>query len=227
VIEERERLALEMHDTLAQSFAGLGFQLEALSGEVEPGSAMRMQLESTVDMVRFAHIESRRNIAALRPGNLEQMGLARALEQAARTIVRDGPIAIQMSVRGEPKPIPIRIGDTLFRIGQESIANAVRHARPRTIQLRLVYGRPSVKLSVSDDGDGFSPQCDVAGFGIRGMKRRAASIGASIHIRSSPGHGTSVAVRAKMPQPLLSSWWGRAMRKGRLGARAAWKKIVN
>ena len=226
VIEERERLAMEMHDTLAQSFAGLGFQLEALSGEVEPGSPMRLQLESTVDMVRFAHMESRRNIAALRPGNLEQMGLARALEQAARTIVQDGPIAIQMSVRGEPKPIPIRIGDTLFRIGQESIANAVRHARPHTIQLRLVYGRPSLKLTVADDGDGFSPQTDIVSFGIRGMKRRAGSIGANIHIRSAPGQGTSVAVRAMMPQPLFSSWWRRAMRRGRLGARSAWKNIV-
>jgi signal transduction histidine kinase len=215
VIEERERLALEMHDTLAQSFAGLGFQLEALSGEVEPGSPMRAQLESTVDLVRFGHMEARRNIAALRPGNLEQMGLAKALEQAARTIVQSGPITILLSVRGEPKQIPLRIGDTLFRIGQEAIANAVRHARPRTIQLRLVYGRPSVKLTVRDDGDGFSPQGETAGFGIRGMKRRADSIAASFRIRSSPGHGTSVTVRGMMPQPLLSSWWWRTMRMGR------------
>jgi signal transduction histidine kinase len=216
VIEERERLAHEMHDTLAQSFAGLGFQLEALSGEVEPGSTMRMQLESTVDMVRFAHMESRRNIAALRPGNLEQMGLARALEQAARTIVQDGPIAIELSVRGEPRQIPLRIGDTLFRIGQEAIANAVRHGRPSKIHLRLVYGRPSVKLTVRDNGDGFSPLGETAGFGIRGMKRRADSIAANIHIRSSPGHGTSVAVRAMMPQVLFSSWYWRTMRMGRL-----------
>ena len=215
VIEERERLALEMHDTLAQSFAGLGFQLEALSGEADPGSRMRTQLESTVDMVRFGHMEARRNIAALRPGNLEMMGLAKALEQAAHTIVQGGPIEILMSVRGEPKQIPLRIGDTLFRIGQESIANAVRHAHPHTIQLRLVYGRPSVKLTVRDDGDGFSPQADTAGFGIRGMKRRADSIGASFRVRSSPGRGTSVAVRAMMPKQLLSSWWWRTMRMGR------------
>jgi signal transduction histidine kinase len=226
VVEERERLALEMHDTLSQSFAGLGFQLEALSSEVEPGSAMRIQLESTVDMVRFAHIESRRNIAALRPENLEQMGLTRALEQAAHAIVQGGPIAIQMSVRGEPKQMPIRIVDTLFRIGQEAIANAVRHAHPHTIYLRLVYGRPSVKLTVRDDGNGFSPQQESAGFGIRGMKRRAGSIGASFRIRSSPGHGTSVAVRAVTPQPLISIWRWQLMRKGRLRARAAWKNRV-
>jgi signal transduction histidine kinase len=214
VIEERERLALEMHDTLAQSFAGLGFQLEALSGEVAPGSLMRKQLEATVDMVRAGHLEARRNIAALRPGSLEQMGLAKALEEAAKTIVRDGPIAIQLSVRGDPKPLPFRIGDTLFRIGQEAVANAVSHARPLTIQLRLVYGRPSVKLTVRDDGDGFSPLVETAGFGIRGMKRRADSIAANFRIRSSPGRGTYVAVRAMMPQSLVSMWWWRATHWG-------------
>jgi signal transduction histidine kinase len=215
VMEERERLALEMHDTLAQSFAGLGFQLEALSGEVEPGSQMRKQLESTVDLVRLGHMEARRNIAALRPGNLEQMGLAKALEQAAKAIIQDGPIAIHTSMRGEPKQIPLRIGDTLFRIGQEAIANAVSHARPRAIWLHMVYGRRSVKLTVRDDGEGFSPLGETAGFGIRGMKRRAGSINASLRIRTSPGHGTSVAVRAAIPQPLLSTWWWRTMRLGR------------
>jgi signal transduction histidine kinase len=215
VIEERERLALEMHDTLSQSFAGLGFQLEGICEGIEPGTPMRRKLESTLDLVRFGHIEARRNIAALRPGNLEKMGLAKALEEAARAILQDGPIAIKMSVRGEPKQLPLRIGDVLFRVGQEAIANAVRHARPRTIQLQLVYGRSSVKLRVRDDGDGFNPRGEDAGFGVRGMKRRAESVGASFRIRSSPGHGTSVAVRAMTPQTLLSSWWWRVMRMGR------------
>ncbi len=214
VIEERERLAHEMHDTLAQSFAGLGFQLETLCEEAEPGSSMRTQLESTVDLVRFGHMEARRNIAALRPGNLEQTGLAKALEQAAQTIVQAGPISVFVSVRGDAKQIPLRIADALLRVGQEAIANAVRHARPHAIQLRLVYGSRSVKLTVRDDGDGFLPQGAGAGFGIRGMKRRADGIGANFRIRSSPGHGTSVVVRAKLPQTLLSSWWWQTMRKG-------------
>jgi signal transduction histidine kinase len=217
VIEERERLALEMHDTLSQSFAGLGFQLEGICGGVESGSPLRKKLDSTLDLVRFGHIEARRNIAALRPGNLEKMGLAKALEEAARAIVQDGPIAIGLSVRGEQTQLPLRIGDVLFRVGQEAIANAVRHTRPRSIQLQLVYGRSSVKLRVRDDGDGFNPQGETAGFGIRGMKRRAKSIGASFRIRSSPGHGTLVVVRAITPQTLLSSWWWRVVRTGGWG----------
>jgi signal transduction histidine kinase len=215
VIEERERLALEMHDTLAQSYAGLGFQLEALCSEVDPGSLMHSQLESTVSMVRTGHLEARRNIAALRPGPLEQMGLAKALENTAHSIIQDGPIAISLSVRGEPKDMPLRIGDTLFRIGQEAIANAVRHGHPRTISLRLVYGKPSVKLTIRDDGQGFSTLKESAGFGIRNMKRRAGGIDANLRIHSSPGHGTSVQVRAVLPQSPLATWWRGIIRTGK------------
>ena len=219
VIEERERLGLEMHDTLAQSFAGVGFQLEALCEEARPGSSMRAQLESTVDLVRAGHLEARRNIAALRPGNIDQMGLAKALELAAQTIIQGGPIAISTSVHGEPRPIPLRIGDTLFRIGQEAIANAVRHGHPHTIYLRLVYGRPSVKLTVRDDGDGFSWRQESPGFGIRGMKRRADSIEATLRVRSSPGHGTSVQVRAILPSAFFAVWWKRVrIRRRKRGA---------
>lgn len=207
VLEERERLAMEMHDTLAQSFAGLGFQLEALCDEAAPGSAMRAQLESTLDLVRFGHMEARRNIAALRPGNLEQLGLAEALKQAGHAMVRDGLISITLSEYGETKPIPMRLADPLFRIGQEAIANATRHGHPRHIDVRLAYSRSSVKLSVKDDGIGFAAPMESNGYGIRGMKRRAGTIGANLRIRSLPGHGTSVRVRAMLPKPLLNSWW--------------------
>jgi signal transduction histidine kinase len=213
VVEERERLALEMHDTLAQSFAGLGFQLEALAHEAVPGTPMRTQLESSLDLVRFGHTEARRNIAALRPGKLEQLGLARALEDAARSMVQGGPVAVSLTVRGIAKEIPLRIADPLFRIGQEAIANAVRHGHPARIDIRFVYGRSQLKLTVRDDGAGFVAGGESTGFGIRGMKRRADTIGANLKIRSSPGHGASVAVRAPLPQTRLSSWWLRTMHR--------------
>jgi signal transduction histidine kinase len=148
------------------------------------------------------------------------MDLAKALELAAHTIIQGGSIAISTSVHGEPRPVPLRIADTLFRIGQEAIANAVRHGHPHTIYLRLVYGRPSVKLTVRDDGSGFSWRQESPGFGIRGMKRRADSIQATLRIRSSPGHGTSVQVRAILPTTLLSVWWQRIrIRSRKRGAR--------
>ncbi len=212
IVEERERLALEMHDTLAQSYAGLGFQLEALCSQAAPESQMRSRLESTVHMVRAGHQEARRNIAAMRPGNLEQLGLAKALEHAARTIVQGGSIHVSMSVSGEPRPLPLRIADTLYRIGQEAIANAVRHGHPKHISLKLIYARPSVRLAVRDDGQGFSVDEAAAGFGIRGMLRRAESIHASFRIHSAPGRGTAVHIRATPPQTVLASCWRKITR---------------
>lgn len=206
ISNERERLALEMHDTLAQSYAGLGFQLEALCRQAEPESRMRKNLESTVDLVRSGHQEARRNIAALRPTNLEKMGLVKALELAAHTIVQDGAIDISIGVRGDTQRLPQSIGDTFYRIGQEAIANAVRHGRPHRIQLRLHFGLSSVILLVRDDGAGFSVAENAAGFGMRGMIRRAQSINARLRIHSKPGCGTSVMVRAHLPQSRLSLW---------------------
>jgi signal transduction histidine kinase len=211
VMEERERLAMEMHDTLAQSFAGLGFQLEALCNEARPGSDMREQLESTLELVRFGHIQARRDIAALRPGNLEELGLPKALEQAARKIVRGAPIEISFSLRGVPRAIPLRISDALFRIGQEAIANAVRHARPRHIALRVSYGKSSVMLTVHDDGNGFEPKQEAAGFGIGCMRGRAERVAATFRVRSLAGEGTVISVRARSPRQLFAAWWPRIL----------------
>ncbi|HWT67374.1 MAG TPA: ATP-binding protein [Terracidiphilus sp.] len=209
VIEERERIAMEMHDTLAQSFAGLAFQLEALSGDAHPGSEMQRQLESTVDLVRFGHSQARREIAALRPGNLEQLGLPKAIEQAALKITQGTEIAVSLSMRGVPRDIPLRISDALFRIGQEAIANAVRHAKPHHIHLRVSFGKSSIMLEVHDDGRGFDPTQEGFGFGIRCMRERAERVGGAFRIHSTLGHGTRIAVRVRSPRPLLPAWWPR------------------
>jgi signal transduction histidine kinase len=209
VMSERERLAMEMHDTLSQSFAGLSFQLEALSNEAQPHSSMQSQLESTLDLVRFGHLQARRNIAALRPANLEQLGLPKALEQTAQATVKGGKIEVTTSVRGEPRALPLMVSDALFRIGQEAVANAVRHGRPDQIKIRLHYGKTSVKVTVRDDGSGFSATGENTGYGIRGMRERADRIAASIRIRSFPGHGTMVSVRARSPHKFYYSWWPR------------------
>lgn len=209
VIEERERLAMEMHDTLAQSFAGLGFQLEALCGDAPAGSTMRNELESTLDLVRFGHTQARRGIAALRPGNLEELGLARALEQAARKITQGTQIAVSLSTRGLARPVPLRIADALLRISQEAIANAVRHAQPRQIRLRISYGKSSVMLEVADDGHGFDLEQEGPGFGIRCMRERAERIGAHFRMTSADACGTRIIVRARAPRPILPPWWPR------------------
>ncbi len=204
VLEERGRLAHEMHDTLAQSFAGLGFQLEAIRDEASEGQNIVPQLDVALDMVRNSHEEARRSIAMLRPEHLESMGLLRAVEYCTRRMVNGASsIAVRIFSEGGERAIPLRISDTLMRIGQEAVANAVRHAHPAHINISLGYQQGSVVMIVEDDGCGFSASGDLAGFGISGMHKRADSIGAAFAIRSAPGAGTTVRVQAPTPPSFL------------------------
>jgi signal transduction histidine kinase len=101
----------------------------------------------------------------------------------------------------------LRIADTLFRIGQEAIANAVRHAHPATLIIRLKYNAHSACLEIEDDGLGFVQGGSQLGFGIRGMRRRAQSISAALQIDSNPGEGTRIIITAPLPPRItLISW---------------------
>ncbi len=207
VLDERQRLAHEMHDTLAQSFAGIGYQLQAIRDEIDDRGAIDRELQLASSLVRRSHEEAKRSIAALRPELLESAGLLHALEQSAKSMVAGGGIRISTFTSGEAHSIPVRISDTLFRIGQESLANAVRHASPTTLLISLVFGESDLQLLVEDNGRGFLADPDSAGFGIRGMRKRADSISAEIDIHSVPGRGTAVRVIAPMPAKLMRTLW--------------------
>ncbi len=212
VIEERERLAHEMHDTLAQSFAGIGFQLEAIRDEVGERPDLLPQIDLAREMVHNSHEEARRSIAAMRPDHLEAVGLAGALREAAERMVAGGSsLTIRVSSTGNERAIPLRISDTLLRIGHEAVANAVRHAHPTNIEISLRCNSGSVELAVADDGSGFQLADREGGFGIRGMRKRAESIGARFTMHALPGQGTTVRVVAPLPPSLLRSWWRRLL----------------
>jgi signal transduction histidine kinase len=205
VYEERERLAHEMHDTLAQSFAGIGFQLQAIQDEVGNETELREHLELATDLVRTSHEEARRSISALRSDTVEKLGLLQALEGCAARIAHGGPIKVRVQILGggDPRSMIPRVADALYRIGQEAIANAVRHADASKLDISLIYEASAWRLLIEDDGRGFPLGEDSAGFGIRGMGKRAESIGAMLDIRSSPGKGTSVQVRVPLFKRLL------------------------
>lgn len=101
----------------------------------------------------------------------------------------------------------MRISDTLFRIGQEALANAVRHAEPKVLAISLIYDETALQLQIEDDGKGFVAGADFAGFGIRGMRKRADTISAELRIRSMPGQGTTVLAIAPMPTKLIRTLW--------------------
>jgi signal transduction histidine kinase len=207
VFAERERLAHEIHDTLAQSFAGIGYQLQAIHDEVGNETELREHLDLATDLVRTSHDEARRSISALRSETVEKLGLLQALDECAARIANGGPIEVQLRNvgGGDPGSIPPRVADALYRIGQEAIANAVRHADASKMVISLLHQSTAWQLLIEDDGRGFPSGHDSANFGIRGMGKRAESIGAALDIRSSPGAGTSVQVTVPRTKRFIRS----------------------
>lgn len=200
ILEERRRLAHEMHDTLAQSFAGIGFQLQAIrNGVPMEQTTLHQQLELASELVRHSHQEARRSIATLRSDDLESEEVLAALGHCARSMVDGSPVQITAQRSGDPRQLPLRVADTLYRIGQEAIANAVRHADPTLIRICLIYDTDTVRLEIEDNGKGFVESHGLLGFGLRGMRRRAQGIAARLQLHSEPGAGTTVSVEAPLP----------------------------
>jgi signal transduction histidine kinase len=204
VLEERERLAQEIHDTLAQSFAGIAFQLQAVRRALLNGlPALRAQVDLSLNLVRHSHKEARQSIEPLHSKDADAVDLLQALDGLARKMVEACNVEVSASMCGEARLLPPRVSAALLRIGQEALANAIRHADPQHIEIILSYEPKTVCLRVIDDGSGFTMSGDLLGFGLRGMRKRAAAISAKLAVTSQPGKGTRVEARAPAP-PLLS-----------------------
>lgn len=203
VLDERERIAHEMHDSLAQSFAGIGFQLQAIGNSVPRNlPEVNDQLELACELVRHSHEEARRSLMTLRREFLESEALQTALDRFARRMVEHGAVQVRLDVTGEENRLPYALKDALFRIGQEAIANSLQHARPSSIVIRLEYGVTSVALAIEDNGAGFDPAAAVRGFGLQGMRKRAEGIAGDLKVTSAAGVGTRVLVSALVPMQL-------------------------
>lgn len=217
IVEERERMAHELHDTLAQSFAGIGFQLQAIrNGLTDEMTTLYQQIELADTLVHHSHEEARRSIATLRTEDFESEDILSALSRRARRLVEGGSVQVVSEREGEQRPIPLRIADSLYRIGLEAVANALQHAQPTILTIRLVYSKNQACLQIEDNGDGFIPGNDLHGFGIRGMRRRAQSISTTLQIHSKPGEGTRIQVTAPLPpRTTLTTWPKLAWRYAR------------
>jgi signal transduction histidine kinase len=214
ILEERERLAHDMHDTVAQSFAGIGFQLQAIRNQI-PREAylLHQQLDLASALARRSHEEARRSIAMLRPETLGPRDLLAVLESYAAKMVEGGAVSVTVSSAGNLSSVPLRIKDTLFRIGQEAIANAVRHADATEIRIAMRSQEGGVQLAVEDNGVGFTPSGQSNGFGLLGMTKRAESISGLLRVCSAPGQGTQIAVTAPLPPKLTVLTWSRHLWK--------------
>jgi signal transduction histidine kinase len=201
VIEERQRLAHELHDTLAQSFAGIGFQLRAIKKEM-PSYLVRIheQLEMASRLVAHGHQEARRSISTLHPSGFESIELLPALDRTAHAMVAGGSVRVNAVMKGNQRRVPLKLMDVVYRAGIEAIANTIRHAHATHIDLVAEYKATELVLTIEDDGIGFVPDRVSSGFGLLGMKKRIDSVGGTMCIHSAPGGGTRIKVAVSLPR---------------------------
>ncbi|MCW3097303.1 MAG: putative signal transduction histidine kinase [Chthonomonadaceae bacterium] len=202
VLDERNRMAREIHDTLAQAFTGILMQLgnaeRLLASDVV---ACQTHLQSIRDLAREGLSEARRSVKALRPQTLESTDLAGALDQMVQLMNSDLPPRLEFHLYGVTVDLPTDVANHLLRIGQEALTNALRHARANTIQMELAFADAETRLSVEDDGQGFEANTpgQRAGFGLTGMRERVGILGAELTVTSALGRGTRIEVRWQAP----------------------------
>ncbi|MBD1851431.1 PAS domain S-box protein [Cyanobacteria bacterium FACHB-502] len=198
ILEERNRMAREIHDTLAQSFTGIlaqvGAASQVLTDDVEATGA---HLDLIKELARTGLAEARRSVVALRPQLLEEGNLQSALHRLiAQTRAAAMDTTLHYEIEGAVYALPTEVENNLLRMGQEALTNAIKHANADEIRVELVYDRDQVCLRVRDNGQGFGVGNIPAseGFGLLGMSERAERIGAQLTIGSQPGQGTEIIV---------------------------------
>jgi two-component system NarL family sensor kinase len=206
-VEERNRLAREIHDTLAQGLSAISLQLETADALMEaavtaPGSPptagvvrARSYVQQALTLARSSLDEARRSVLDLRAAPLEGRTLATALAELAATDPLAQTTSVTFRLTGDDRPLPVHIEVGLFRIAQEAFANITRHAEAKTALVHLSILPGEVSLVVEDDGKGFLPdQIPEGRFGLIGLTERANLLGGSLHLESCPGEGAKIVV---------------------------------
>ena len=197
VLEERNRIARELHDNLEQELAGITMQLDlAVDCFQQAPGVTKQALETARNMSRHSMVEARRSVWDLRCQLLEQGDLISALTQTIHPLAVRDDVKVNVNVSGNPVRLPAPIEMNLLRIGQEAVSNAVKHGGAHVIGADLKYDADRVRLCVADDGRGFRPQESAASghFGLLDMRERALSMGCHLQVESAPGCGTRITV---------------------------------
>lgn len=202
LLAERNRMAQELHDSLAQGFTVIKLHIELAEEALEerpPDIAdATLHLSRAREYSRVSQSEARRSIRELRSPLLDSVSLSQALQQL--TDVNSDGVEVTFACHGEPEAIPMLMKNDIYRIGQEAITNAVRHARAATVNVTLTLSGDAVELDVADDGCGYDKNTYQPGFGITGMKERAHRIGAELLVDSSVGRGTKLSLKVSLPR---------------------------
>jgi signal transduction histidine kinase len=194
VTRERVRISRELHDTLAHTLSAETVQVEALLSLDSLPPKGRAMLERMQDTIQTGLNDTRRTLSALRASALEELGLAGALKAYSRDFATRHNLVLDLGIPDSLDDLPAEVEQTTYRVAQEALENAARHADAHKVTVRLFQRGAGIELLISDDGRGFDPRLavDQDGFGILGMRERAALVGADLDINSQPGGGTTV-----------------------------------
>ncbi|MHB1296363.1 MAG: sensor histidine kinase [Anaerolineae bacterium] len=195
---ERNRLARELHDTVAHTLSGLTVELEAIATLWQPNpERARAMLDRALVAARGGLEETRRALQDLRATPIEDLGLALAIRNLAESAAGRASLALRLDVPEQVDAPAPEVEQCYYRVAQEALENVVRHAEARRVSVSLRRTRQELVLEVGDDGRGFGAGTDASEerFGLRGMRERADSIGATLEVTSQPDQGTTVRLR--------------------------------
>ncbi len=200
ISRERNRMARELHDTLAHTLSALSVQLETVKAywEVDPAAAQQM-LDRSLEVARSGLHETRRALKSLRASPLDDLGLLLALQKMAQETAARANLKLDLSLPRGPVSLSGGVEQAIYRIAQEALANVAHHANAHTLRVHLSTNDPGIVLVIQDNGLGFNPrQRTAAGhFGLPGMRERAQLVGGELAIKSQPGQGTTVQFTVK------------------------------
>jgi two-component system, NarL family, sensor kinase len=196
-LEERNRIAREIHDTLAQGLTAITLHLEAAQAlaTTKPDIAQR-KVDQALQLARTNLEEARRSVLNLRAAPLEGRTLPEALRLLAQQFAADNGILVAAEIDGTLRQIAPNVEAGLYRVAQEALSNVRKHAEAQRVTLRLEHSDGQLRLTIADDGAGFDPERVVAtatgGYGITGMSERARLLGGRLDLHSAPGQGTRI-----------------------------------
>ncbi len=192
--QERNRLARELHDTLAHSLSGATVQLEAVQAlwDVQPAKARQM-LDQALEATQNGLTEARRALQSLRASPLDDLGLSLAISDMARSTAARTNLRLELDVQNHLKNLEPEVEQCIYRVAQEALTNAARHAGARSLRVALAHDPTSLVLTIADDGRGFDPaRVNEARYGLKGLRERAEMIGASLQVDSALQAGTTI-----------------------------------
>jgi PAS domain S-box-containing protein len=198
VMEERNRIAREIHDTLAQAFTAIVVQLEAAQDVlITSRSKANSHIMQARRLAQKSLAEARRSVWELRPHQLERGGLTVGVKRLADEAKHAG-VSIQYKIKGKPQMIPQKIERNLLRISQEALTNTIRHADASEVLIQVTFRPRTIQLLFQDNGKGFNLKSIPKGFGLIGMRERANEINSNLTLSSKRGKGTRIVVDVEL-----------------------------